>query len=61
MVTHSIQEAVLLADRILVLSPRPGHLAADIPVSLPRPRSLEIITTTPFVELMAQVRAALRH
>jgi NitT/TauT family transport system ATP-binding protein len=39
MVTHNIEEAVLMCDRILVLGSNPGHIAADIPVSLPQPRN----------------------
>lgn len=59
MVTHSIPEAVLLADRLLVLSPRPGQLALDLPSPLPRPRRLDMAHTPEFGRLADQVRQAI--
>lgn len=59
MVTHDINEAILLADRVLVLSPRPGQLAADIPVTLERPRSIQQIYDGQFADLVQQVRSAI--
>lgn len=58
-VTHSIAEAVALADRVLVTSPRPGRIIADIAVGLPRPRGGGIDDDPRFVALCAEVRHAL--
>lgn len=57
MVTHSIQEAVFLADRVLVISERPGRLVADIPISLARPRTINIMGSEHFGQLTLAVRA----
>jgi len=59
MVTHSISEALLLSDRVLVFTPRPGQVALDLPVELPRPRLEEIRYTSIFGELAKKLKAAI--
>ncbi len=60
-VTHNIAEAVFLADRIMVMSPRPGRLTSIFPIDLPRPRDVAEIRVHPrFVELHSQIWAVLR-
>jgi len=56
MVTHSIAEAVFLADRVLVFSPRPGRICAQVAVDLPRPRSLSLLGDDRFTRLTMQIR-----
>ena len=60
MVTHSISEALLLADRVLVLSPRPGRLCLDLTVDLPRPRDEDVRYTEGFTRLSRQLRASIQ-
>jgi NitT/TauT family transport system ATP-binding protein len=59
MVTHSVPEAVLLADRVLVLGPRPTSIVAEVAVNLPRPRTPETLETAAFATLTRRVRKVL--
>jgi len=58
-ITHSTAEAVFLADRVIVLTPRPGTIGDQFDVDLPRPRALEVMNTEQFGRYVARVRAAL--
>ena len=58
-VTHSISESVLLSDRIIVMSARPGRIVQTFDVDLPRPRGRELLSHPAFVRLSAQVRACI--
>ena len=56
-ITHSIPEAVFLADRVLVMSPRPGRILDDVRVSMPRPRSLVALNAQDFGDTVRGIRA----
>ena len=59
MVTHSVEEAALLADRVVVLSSRPGRVVGIVPVDLPRPRSPGLLVTPALQHIALQLRAVL--
>jgi NitT/TauT family transport system ATP-binding protein len=58
-ITHSIQEAVFLSDRVVVMSPRPARIGATIGIDLPRPRSFDMIGTPEFGRYARQIREVL--
>ncbi|MDA0302428.1 MAG: ABC transporter ATP-binding protein, partial [Chloroflexi bacterium] len=60
-VTHAIHEAVLLSDRVVVMSGSPGRIVADIAVDLPRPRTDALTAAPRFIALASEVHEALRE
>ena len=54
-VTHDVDEAIFLADRIILMSARPGRMDLDIPVHLPRPRDDEVLTSPYFQDIKRQL------
>lgn len=60
-VTHNVTEAIFLADRVVVLSPRPGRLSHIFPIDLPRPRTIEQTFEPPFIEKILQVKGTIER
>ncbi len=59
-VTHDVEEAILLADRVLVMTPRPGRVAADMAIDLPRPRKWDLVLGREFNDYKRQILKVLR-
>ena len=60
-ITHQINEAIYLADRVVVLSARPGRVKSILPVTFPRPRDLRVKRTVPFLELEDRIWALIEE
>jgi NitT/TauT family transport system ATP-binding protein len=60
-VTHDVEEAALLADRVCVMSARPGEIAHQVPISIPRPRDLAVTETVEFVQVRRELRTLLEQ
>ncbi len=61
LVTHDVEEAVFLSDRVYVMTGRPGRIREEVAVALPRPRTLELTATAAFAQLKASLLAPLRE
>jgi NitT/TauT family transport system ATP-binding protein len=59
MVTHSVDEAVLMSDRVFVMSPTPAKIVDEVPVEVERPRQRKVMTERAFVDTVRRVRAGL--
>jgi NitT/TauT family transport system ATP-binding protein len=60
-VTHDIDEAVFLSDRVLVMTARPGKIKEDLPIGIERPRTFEVFSTPEFFEYKAQLLKSVRE
>jgi NitT/TauT family transport system ATP-binding protein len=59
-ITHDVEEAILLSNRVMVMTPRPGKVAAVNEVSLPHPRRWDMVLTDEFLDIKRQILDILR-
>ena len=60
-ITHDVDEAIFLGNRIGIMSRHPGEIATELNVNIPRPRYLDVVTTQPFMETKAKILQQLQH
>ncbi|MBB5695461.1 ABC transporter ATP-binding protein [Muricoccus pecuniae] len=60
-ITHDVDEAIFLGDRVLVMTARPGAVKLALPVNLPRPRSAELVTSPEFIAIKREILAAIEE
>ncbi len=60
-VTHDIDEAIFLSDRVYVMTARPGRIKAEVPITLPRPREVDGMMTADFLALRAELAGLIRE
>lgn len=60
-VTHDIEEAILLGDRVYIMSSRPGRIKEEVAISLPRPRKVEVVDSETFIRLRRHIHQLIRE
>ncbi len=60
-ITHDIEEAIFLSDRVYVMTARPGRIKAEVPIPLPRPRTAEMMSSIEFTQILHKLRNLIRE
>ena len=60
-ITHDIEEAIFLSDRVFVMTARPGRIKAELPIPLPRPRTAEMMSSVEFIQILHKLRNLIRE
>ncbi|MEO3690212.1 ABC transporter ATP-binding protein [Roseateles paludis] len=60
-ITHDIEEAIFLSDRVFVMTARPGRIKAEVEIPLPRPRTADMMSSTAFTQVLHKLRNLIRE